>query len=239
MSNTLQGVLFDKDGTLLDFHRTWAGANEQAAEVVAAGSGQAVTAARLLQAGGYDPVSNSYRADAPLACGTTADIAAVWAPLLDGVDAGPLAQELERIFQALVGRSPCPVEGLHETLDALSERGFKQGLATMDSAAMAALHLDELKLAHYFDFVCGHDSGLGNKPDPGMVFAFCEAVALTPAQVVMVGDTPYDLMMGRAAGAGFVIAVLSGAGTRDALAPLADWVLPSIASLPAWLARHG
>ena len=47
----------------------------------------------------------------------------------------------------------------------------------------------------------------------------------------MVGDTPADLAMGRSAGAGRVIGVLSGVGRREELAPLADVLLPSIGEL--------
>jgi phosphoglycolate phosphatase len=46
-----------------------------------------------------------------------------------------------------------------------------------------------------------------------------------------VGDTSADLQMGRAAGAGMVIGVLSGAGPAEVLAPYADHLLASIADL--------
>ena len=47
----------------------------------------------------------------------------------------------------------------------------------------------------------------------------------------MIGDSIADLRMGRGAGAGLVIGVLSGVGTPAELAPLADVVLGSVAEL--------
>ena len=47
----------------------------------------------------------------------------------------------------------------------------------------------------------------------------------------MIGDTPADLAMGRAAGAGRVVGVLSGVGSREELAPFADAVLGSVREL--------
>ena len=52
----------------------------------------------------------------------------------------------------------------------------------------------------------------------------------------MVGDNRHDLEMARAGGAGLAVGVLSGTGTRETLAPMADVILDSIADLPGYLA---
>jgi phosphoglycolate phosphatase len=46
-----------------------------------------------------------------------------------------------------------------------------------------------------------------------------------------VGDTPADLAMGRAAGVGMVVGVLSGLGGRADLEPYADLIVGSVAEL--------
>jgi len=53
--------------------------------------------------------------------------------------------------------------------------------------------------------------------------------------LAVVGDNAQDLLMGRAAGAGRVIGVLTGTGTYATLAPLADLCLASIAGIEAAL----
>jgi phosphoglycolate phosphatase len=70
-----------------------------------------------------------------------------------------------------------------------------------------------------------------------MVHAFCEAVGTSPKAVAVVGDNLHDLEMGRAAGAGLLVGVLTGTSAHADLAPHADAVLDSIADLPALLDR--
>jgi phosphoglycolate phosphatase len=55
------------------------------------------------------------------------------------------------------------------------------------------------------------------------------------AEVCVVGDNLHDLEMGRAAGAGLVVGVLTGTSEHGDLAPLADRVLESIVALEALL----
>ena len=51
----IRAVLFDKDGTLLDYHRTWGPINLAAAELAAAGDRN--LADRLLSLGGMERAS--------------------------------------------------------------------------------------------------------------------------------------------------------------------------------------
>ncbi|MDH3792171.1 MAG: HAD hydrolase-like protein, partial [Rhodospirillales bacterium] len=64
---------------------------------------------------------------------------------------------------------------------------------------------------------------------------FCATTGLPAAQVAVVGDNLHDLEMGRAAGAGLVVGVLSGNGVCGELQALADHVLDSIAEIEALL----
>ena len=94
--------------------------------------------------------------------------------------------------------------------------------------------LERLTEVAHLDFIAGFDSGHGAKPAPGPLLAFARAVAVDPARVVMVGDSPHDLIAGRAAGMQ-TIGVLTGTASRGDLAPLADLVLSDIGHIPGWL----
>ena len=83
------------------------------------------------------------------------------------------------------------------------------------------------------DAVVCADDGLPVKPAPDMVLAICDRVGVAPARTAVVGDSVADLAMGRAAGVGRCIGVLTGVGTADDLAPHADVTLASIADLLA------
>jgi len=151
----------------------------------------------------------------------------IWGPC----DRTALIDDLDAIFTEGVSQV-VPVYGLTNTLSGLAAAGWRLGLATMDTEEAAEATLQRLDLRGLFGFVCGCDSGHGTKPGPGMAQAFCAAVGVRPAAAVMVGDSVHDLMMGRAAGFGLTIGVLTGPATAEELQQHADLVLPSIAALP-------
>ena len=105
-----------------------------------------------------------------------------------------------------------------------------------DSRQGIADTLRAFDVLELFDFLAGYDSGHGVKPGPGMVLAFCTQLGLAADSVVVVGDNRHDIEMGRNAGAGLCVGVLTGTGTREDLEPLADIVLDDIGALPGALA---
>jgi phosphoglycolate phosphatase len=72
-----------------------------------------------------------------------------------------------------------------------------------------------------------------------MVQAFCRSVGLAAREIAVVGDSPHDLDMARAAGAGKAIGVLTGVSAHDVLSLHADLVLESIADLEGVLELPG
>ncbi|MBN9053199.1 MAG: HAD family hydrolase, partial [Rhizobiales bacterium] len=70
---TISGILFDKDGTLLDYARSWIPVNYELARIAAAGD--EALARRLLVAGGMDPDTGYVTPDSLLAAGNTVEIA--------------------------------------------------------------------------------------------------------------------------------------------------------------------
>ena len=119
-------------------------------------------------------------------------------------------------------------------LTEMRARSYRLGVVTNDTERSARAHLASANATELFDFIAGHDSGFGAKPDPDPLLAFAQHVALAPAQVAMVGDSTHDLIAGRRAGMK-TVGVLTGMATEDVLAEFADVVLPHIGHLPDWL----
>jgi phosphoglycolate phosphatase len=228
----VRGVLLDKDGTIVDYWRTWLPVNRTAA--LHAAGGDAALAAELLQLGGQDPATDRITPGAPLAAGDLMDIARAFAAHPDvGLPAAELVTGLERIFVQGAAAHSVLIDGAARALKELHRRGFRLGIATNDCAAGIEASLAQHGILGLFDFAAGCDSGYGAKPDPGMALAFCEAMDLARAEVAVVGDAVHDLAMGRAAGVGLNVGVLSGTSRRENLAGLADIIVASIADLPA------
>lgn len=226
----LAGVLFDKDGTLVDFHATWGRATH--AVMTRLSRGDAAAVARLAEAMHYEIDTQRVRSTSPLIGGSSAELEAAWGLALGRVDDPGLIDDLNEAFAVETLASLTPVGDPAAVLRALRARGLRLGLATNDAEANARQQLEMLGLDGHLDFVAGYDSGHGGKPEPGMVLAFAAALGVAPAQVALVGDTPHDMGAARAAGA-IAVAVLSGPVGRAVLEPMADHVIDSIADLPA------
>jgi phosphoglycolate phosphatase len=233
----IKAILFDKDGTLIDFRKSWLAAYRGAAAELAEVAGAAPGfVEELLARHGYDAATDTFAAESPLLWATTRDQAVLWSaePELAAVD--DVEQRLERHFSDLDAYPPVPVVDLARLFERLRARGLKLGVATMDSTAAAEATLARFAAHRLIDFVTGCDGGHGIKPDPGMVLGFCAEVDVAPHEVAVVGDNLADLAMARAAGAGLAIAVLTGGCPAVALAARADLVLLSIAELEPALA---
>lgn len=224
----IDGVVFDKDGTLFDFRASWGG---WAKTLLIRLGRDADHAAEMGRAIGYDLYSSSFSPDSPVIAGTAQEIAAELAPHLPGMDLRAVAAAIN---DAAAGAPMAPAVPLVPLLANLRARGLKIGLATNDTEAPARAHLESHEITEYFDFIAGYDSGHGPKPGPGMCAAFARQMGLEPGRVIMVGDSLHDLEAGRRAGMK-TVAVLTGVAEAQDLAPHADVVLADIGAIPGWL----
>lgn len=224
----IDGIVFDKDGTLFDFRLSW---GRWTGDLLRALSPDPTLQTVLGDAIGYDMATGSFAPDSPVIAATPREIAKCLLPHLAGQSLQALVDQMNTLSAATEMSPAVPLEPL---LSALRSRGLKIGLATNDTEAPARAHLGAAGITHLFDFVCGCDSGYGGKPAPGQLLAFAAAFNLDPARVAMVGDSHHDLLAGRAAGM-HAVAVLTGIATEDDLAPHADVVLKDINGLPHWI----
>jgi phosphoglycolate phosphatase len=227
----IRGILFDKDGTILDYARTWVPINREAA--LHAASGDEPLAAELLRAHGQDPDTGAVIGGSLLAVGSIAEIADAFAAHLGERTPANLMPDLDRLFTEGGAKHAVLIPGADRTLTTLKQRGLRMGVATNDSIGGLEASLQRTGVLGMFDFVAGFDSGHGTKPNPGMALAFCKALGLEPGEIAVVGDAAHDLAMGRAAQAGLTVGVLSGTGSAAQLEPLADLLVASINDLLA------
>jgi len=232
----MRGILFDKDGTLLEFEATWTPVLTRLALEVA--EGDAARVAALLDAGGLDPVTRRFRAGSAIGAGTTHTIASFWHPDLPPGELAARVAAMDRAFHDHGAYHSVPIPGAVEALAALATEGYILGVVTNDTTAAAQVALAGTGLLQHVTRVIGYDAVAHAKPAPDMVLAFAEAENIAPSDLAVVGDNRHDLEMARAAQVGLVVGVTSGNGSAADLAPLADVVLSSVAELPAWLHQN-
>jgi phosphoglycolate phosphatase len=253
----IKAIVFDKDGTLIDFDAMWGGwitklarCLEAAASIElapqlsrsvgfdpdtdeAAPNGRLI-APQLFQAVGFDPATGEVAPTGPLAVATMTEIRALAGEVLRA--AGLTSASAAAVIQA-GWYIPDPVTLAQPLADlpilfgAVRARGIRIAVATTDDRTPTLATLEALGVAPLVDTLACGDDGRPIKPAPDAILALCHDLGITPAQAAMVGDTTADMHMGRAAGVGLNIGVLSGVGSAELLAPLADVLLPSVAEL--------
>ena len=228
-----QLAIFDKDGTLIDFHAMWGSWVTELARRLEQTTGR-LLADRLFAAMGFDPQTGYVTPSGPLAVTPIAELFVLTRRVLYESSIAP--QRLEAALRNawhtpdpnLLAR---PLVDLTRLFTTLRANGLKIAIATSDDHAPTETMLATLGLTALVDVIVGADEGLPIKPAPDVIVAICRTLNIPPSRTIMVGDNVADLEMGRAAKVGVVIGVLSGVSTPDMLAPAADLILPTVNEL--------
>jgi len=226
-------VVFDKDGTLIDFQFMWRGWLATLTE--------RLEAERALDLGadlealmGVDPATDTILPHGLLAATPMARIREHVIAFLVGRGVRPDVAE-RAVDAAWAPPDPVllarPVTDLRALFTELRGSGHRVAIATSDDRLPTERTLEALRVVGLVDGLACADDGRPSKPAPDAVLALCAELGVPAARTAVVGDAPADLRMGRAAGAGLVIGVLTGVGDRAILEPLADVVLESVAAL--------
>lgn len=232
----IRAILFDKDGTLVDFQRTWGPATHTVMTKLC--NGDAAAFERLAATSLYDPAEQRLLSGSPVVIETTYGYGKLWAQAL-GVPVTPeFIAHIDRLFFRETLHHLTPMGDVKALLQDLRVRGYRLGLMTNDADANTRAQLRQLGLEQLLEFVAAYDSGYGHKPEADPVLAFARFANVAPAEIAVVGDSEHDLVAARAAGA-TAVGVLSGPVPRERLEPHADVLIRSIAELDDWLGSLG
>ena len=232
---SIRGVLFDKDGTLIDVNATWVPIYRQVLSDLFATD--LAGAEALMETAGYDRASGKFRAGSILAGGTTRQLVETWWPGIDATGMAEKARILDHGYVETVRGKLAPLMPLAPLLKEMREMGLKLGVGTNDSQVSARNHMDHVGVLDLFDEVIAADMVAVAKPSGDMIRRFSGLTGLPASAIAMVGDNSHDMEEARKGGAGLAIAVLSGNAAHEDIAHLADHTIASVAELPALLRR--
>jgi pyrophosphatase PpaX len=176
INTSIEAILFDLDGVLIDSFESWY---------------QAFT--KMLRAFGKKQISReTFRARC-----WGPDLRHNLAALQLGEDAAWYVVHEQLKLVGLIELIPGAEEIVRR---AREEYRLKIGLVTNTPRANVDEILDHFKLVNHFDAVLTGDDVRKGKPEPELITKACERLAVTPERAVLVGDTRTDFQAGRAAG---------------------------------------
>ncbi|MBM9593130.1 HAD family hydrolase [Roseitranquillus sediminis] len=229
----VRGVIFDKDGTLFDLQATWAPCAERLATELS--GNDATLEHRLRTVLGYDAATRRLVPDSIMIAETPDRVRDA---LLAALPAGADRRGLRTLIDDVAARTEqVPTVPLLPLLDELVGRGLLLACVTNDAEDTARLHLQQAGVETRFQAIVGFDSGHGAKPDAAPLLATAARLGLRPHEVVVVGDSVYDMRAGHASGMR-CLGVRTG-GEEAPLYDLAATVLDDVGGLPGWLDEIG
>lgn len=148
-----------------------------------------------------------------------------------------------QLDEAYAAATPTLFPGVREAIASLRAAGVKVALQTGYTRAVAEGLLAKVgwEVGIDVDALATSELVVASRPAPYLIFRTMELTGTrSVAQVLVAGDTPNDLAAGTAAGARFVVGVLTGAGSAADLGRSRHThLVGGVADLPALLEAAG
>nr|ADI22867.1 predicted phosphatases [uncultured gamma proteobacterium HF0500_32L01] len=229
-------IVFDKDGTLIDFNTIWGSRMVSATEsMVLACQGGDDLRSRIFHTVGYSLELNETLGCGPLATAPIVQLETIVATVLHqaGIrwDAAIslAAEHLTKKMVALPTTDEIsPRADLTSLFQLLRDAKIRLAVATTDNRLLAEKCLEVIGIKSLVEqLLCGDDENGPRKPDPAVLHRIAEFFDEPVNRLVMVGDTVSDLEMAKTVGA-VAVAITGGAGSRSELEQQADVVIDSL-----------
>ncbi|HEX5941053.1 MAG TPA: HAD family phosphatase [Anaerolineales bacterium] len=226
-------IIFDKDGTLIDFNVMWGNWTLQLADRLQASVGLDVRQA-LCDCYGYDIARRKVLSDGNLTCTPMWRLRELMVEVVAS-SGMPVTEASCAVAKAWHVPDPVtlakPFTDIRKLFTNIHKLGIKLAIATADDREPTEAMLEAFGVKRLITTMICADDGIKAKPAPDMATTICQRMDVHPSSVIVIGDTVADLQMARSAGAGYVIGVLSGVGSLANLTPLADILIDTIDTL--------
>ena len=232
----IEGIIFDKDDTLIEFDCLWGPRTESwVASVVDTAQLPHEAKGDLYRVLGYSPEEAMVQAESPLAIASIETLSTLVAGVLyqRGIhwhQAYAYAKETARntILGDFDPQEIQPKGNIEKVMRQLAQAHIKIAVITSDDRSMTEKTLSYLGVSDLVEtLICGDDP-FPNKPAPEAIHYAAAEWGISPNAMMMVGDTLNDMQFAINAGAKYRIGVTSHSGDKTELASMADTLITSI-----------
>ncbi len=231
----IDAIIFDKDGTLIDFDAFWVSVSEVAIEkTLSALNIKNILPDEILEAFGIH--NGKTDINGVLCKGTYDEMGEITFDILKkhGCDVS-LPYVTDTLIKAYnesadSGKVAPTCEGLADALRELKARGKLLAVVTTDNEHITRKCLNNLGILELFDKIYTDDGINPTKPNPFCANDFSLFSGIKKDNMLMVGDTMTDIKFARNAGISVIGVATNDVGSAQ-LAPYADAVISKISEL--------
>jgi phosphoglycolate phosphatase len=228
-----EAIIFDKDGTLIDFDSMWGTWTLQLADRLQA-SVKLDVRQSLCESYGYDIARRKILPDGKLTCTPMWKLREMMIEITQalGLSKDEASSAVERAwFVPDPVTLAKPFTDVQKLFTNIHKRGIKIAIATTDDRHPTEAMLRAFGVTGLVTTMVCADDGIKAKPAPDMVTTICARMNIDPCKAIVIGDTVADMQMAHSAGAGYVIGALSGVGLLEHLTLLADVLIDTVDTL--------
>ena len=217
----IKAVIFDKDGTLIDIHHYWSSIIKIRASLVALEwfneNEKDTIQNHLINMMGFDLETNKMKPEGPIGVKSRSFIVNIVSEFVRNRGFDIANHEIEALFKIVdeeTSKDMLPLlkvlPGVKKLLIKLNQCGIKSFITSSDITSRAKMAMEALQFDSYFNKIIGVDLVNNPKPAPDLAKLAIDNAACESCHVVIIGDHPIDILMGKNVHAGLNIGVLTG-----------------------------
>jgi phosphoglycolate phosphatase len=138
---------------------------------------------------------------------------------------------LVRFYENLTESRARIYDGVVETLKHLRAGLVRTAVASNKPHSVTVRVLDQLGLAEHFDFIRGETAEIRRKPAPDVLLQIMADAGVSPQRTLMVGDTEIDIEAARAAGVRIAVVSYGQHSAERLQKSMPDYMLHSMPEL--------
>lgn len=204
--NKIRGILFDKDGTLIDFPLYWHPiARDIFFELQQVANLPIEHISSLKMLTGFKDYG--FEIDSLFQKASRTQIVDIWGDYFKSVDIYVERDIIYSIFEKCSYREPeqsCLLTGVKELLGCAQNADIPMGIVTADTESSTKHSLENSGILSYFTFIACDNRDCPLKPNPQAAELFCKIYKISPAELLVVGDSKKDMEFAENAGAKFI-----------------------------------